>query len=275
MTSASTRALLPDLKEQFVPVHVRGGAQSLLIPERTRSSSYLVQGIAVAAYVLALFAVANLTLRSSDPLEEEPLELVMLPSAPELPEVDEAPPVEEPIEEESPPPVAEQPELVEPPPPPVAEEPEPSAPVERKLPLPEKKPTAAKKKRNPVKKNVAKKPPVHQNTRPAPVTAPGPARVAPSAPTAIPSGYANQIFARVSRTASTASARAAIARGQSGRIRYRLVIAPNGALISKSITPSGNPTFDGAAAAALSRAAPFPPTGMPRPISLSGAIVYR
>lgn len=255
MISALARAFPLDLERELVPVPIRGGAQTLLLAERDRSSSILVQGAAVVAYALALFAVATFTLRTSDVVQEEPLELVMLPSEPELPVVDEPPPVEEPVEDE-------------PPPPPLAEEPEPVAPVEPPPPKPEKKPI-------PVKKKVAEKPPVQQKARPAPVTAPGPARVAPPPPNAIPSGYANQIYARVSRTASTTSARAAIARGQNGRVPYRLVIGPNGELVSKSITPSGNPTFDTAAAEALSRAAPYPPTGMSRPISLSGAIVYR
>jgi protein TonB len=214
-----------------------------------------VQAIAVLTYALALVAVMTLTFHQSDPVLEEPLELVMLPAEPEMPAIEEPPP---PIEEELEP---------EPPPPPVAEEPEPLAPVESKPPIPEKKPIPVKKKR-------AEKP-VVQRPRRAAVPAPGGAgRAAPSAK-AVPSGYANQIFARVSRTASTGPARAEIARGQKGRIRYRLVIGPGGELISKSITPSGNPIFDRAAADALARAAPFPPTGIARAISLSGAIVYR
>jgi protein TonB len=39
--------------------------------------------------------------------------------------------------------------------------------------------------------------------------------------------------------------------------------------------PSGNATFDAAAAEALTRSAPFPATGMTKPVSLSGAVTYR
>jgi periplasmic protein TonB len=46
-------------------------------------------------------------------------------------------------------------------------------------------------------------------------------------------------------------------------------------VISQSISPSGNAAFDTAATQALARAAPFPATGMTRPASLSGAIVFR
>jgi protein TonB len=232
----------------------RSGSQTLLTPIPGKSSISL-QAAAVAAYALVLVALATFTLRESEQVLEEPLELVMLPAEPEIPAVEEPPPP--PIEEV----------LDEPPPPPIAEEPEPVAPVEQKPIIPEKKPI-------PVKKKVADKPPVQEQRR-ATTTAPGPATSAPAPANAIPSGYANQIFARVSRTASTSTARAAIARGQSGRVGYRLVIGPGGQLLSKSISASGNPTFDQAATEALGRAAPFPPTGVSRPVSLSGAIVYR
>jgi periplasmic protein TonB len=60
----------------------------------------------------------------------------------------------------------------------------------------------------------------------------------------------------------------------SGRVSYHIVIAPSGQLISKSVSSSGNSLFDRAAAEALARAAPFPPTGMSRPVSLHGAIAF-
>ncbi len=233
----------------------RGGAEALLAPAQGKSS-LLLQAAAVVLYGLLLVALATFSMRRVDPVQEEPLELVMLPAEPEIPAVDEPPP---------PPPIEEAQD--EPPPPPIAEEPEPVAPVEPKPVVQEKKPI-------PVKKKVADRPPAQEPRRATPA-APGPgSSPAPSA-NAVPSGYANQIFARVSRTASTGTARAAIARGQSGRVGYRLVIGPAGQLISKSISPSGNPIFDLAATEALARAAPFPPTGVSRPISLSGAIVYR
>ncbi len=64
-------------------------------------------------------------------------------------------------------------------------------------------------------------------------------------------------------------------RHESARVAYHVVISPSGEIISKSITPSGNPTFDSAAAEALARAAPFPSPGVGRPVSLYGAIAYR
>lgn len=254
MISALANKLPLTWEPEFALVGDYGGAQSLLAPVRGKSSSILLQATAVALYALVLVAIATLSLRPAEPVLEEPLELVMLPAEPELPAVEEPPP---PIEEA----------LDEPPPPPLAEEPEPVAPVEPKPVIPEKKPL-------PVKKKVADKSPLQEPRRAAP-SAPGPASSPAPAANAIPSGYANQIFARVSRTASTSAARAAIARGQSGRVGYRLVIGPAGQLMSKSISPSGNPTFDLAATEALARAAPFPPTGVSRPVSLSGAIVYR
>jgi protein TonB len=230
----------------------RSGAQSLLAPAAGRPS-VLVQAIAVATYVSILVALATFTLRKAEPVFEEPLELVMLPAAPEVPVEEPPPPVEELLDE--------------PPPPPLAEEPEPVAPVEQKPIVPEKKPV-------PIKKKLAEKPVVQDQKHAAPGL-PGPAAPGPVPANAMPSGYANQIFAKVSRTASTSSARAAIASGQKARVAYRLVIGPGGQLLSKSISPSGNAVFDSAANEALMRAAPFPPTGVTRPVSLSGAIVYR
>lgn len=254
MISALANKLPPSWEPEFANVGDYGGAESLLAPVHGKSSSVLLQATAVALYALVLVWLATFTLRHAEPVVEEPLELVMLPPEPELPALEEPPP---PIEESQ----------EEPPPPPIAEEPEPVAPVEPKPVIPEKKPI-------PVKKKIADKPPAQEPHRPATAT-PSPGTSSAPATNAIPSGYANQIFARVSRTASTTTARAAIARGQSGRVGYRLVIGPTGQLISKSISPSGNPAFDLAAAEALARAAPFPPTGVSRPISLSGAIVYR
>lgn len=253
MTSALANTFPLGWEPDGAAVADRSGAQTLLAPIPGKSS-IILQAAAVAAYALVLVALATFTLREAEPVLEEPLELVMLPAEPEVPAV----------EEEPPPPIEDIQD--EPPPPPIAEEPEPVAPVEQKPIIPEKKPIPVKKK--------ADKPPVQEQRRATP-TAPGPATSAPVPANAMPSGYANQIFAKVSRTASTSTARAAIARGQSGRVGYRLVIGPGGQLLSKSISPSGNPTFDQAATEALARAAPFPPTGVARPVSLSGAIVYR
>jgi protein TonB len=213
-----------------------GGAQTLLAPDRGKPP-ILLQTTGAAGYLLLLVAIVSLSLHRPEPYVEEPLELVMAP--PEAPPEEEPPPPPEELEEE--------------PPPPIAEEPEPIAPVEPKPEPPKKVPP----------KNVVK----------APVPTPGPAQ--PPPPGAVQSNYANQIYAKVSRTAATPSARAAISRGEKGRVAYRLVIGPSGQLLSKSISPSGNATFDAAASDALARAAPFPPTNFPKPVSISGAIVYR
>jgi len=253
MSSALASAGLGLDEYEPPPLISAAGAQSLLAPQRARPS-YWAQGAAIAFYVLALAAVVTYTARPAPPVEEDALELVMLPPA--VP--DEQPPVEEP-----PPPVEEAlPETPEEPPPPVAEEPA-VAPVEPK-PLPKPKPKVVEHK--PL---VA--PPSHAPQAAAPPRA-GPAVVPPNA---IASGYANQVHARISRAAASTVPRAALARHETGRVGYRLVISPTGSVISQSISPSGNAAFDTAATQALARAAPFPATGMTRPASLSGAIVFR
>jgi protein TonB len=230
------------------------GVQALLQPPRSKPP-YLVQGAAVAIYILALTGVALYSAKPAPPVEEDAVELVMLsPPAPEEPVI---PP------EESPPPVAEAtPQLPEPemaPPPPVAEEPA-VAPVEppKPKPVPQPKPKVAEHKPVPVQ-------------HAAPSTAQAPAVVPPNA---IASGYANQVHARIAAAAAAVVPRAALAAHQSGRVGYRIVISPSGAVVSQNITPSGNPAFDTAATQALARAS-FPATGMTRNASLSGAIVFR
>jgi protein TonB len=91
----------------------------------------------------------------------------------------------------------------------------------------------------------------------------------------VASGYANQVHSKIARIAINSYPRAAQARNESGRVSYHIVVGPSGELISKSIVPSGNATFDTAAAEAISRSAPFPAPGTAKPVSLSGAIVYR
>jgi protein TonB len=246
-------ALAPaDLRfDEYDPprLNATAGAQSLLARQRQKPS-YLVQGVAIALYALALAAALTYRAQPAPPVEEDALELVMLP--PVVPE--EQAPIEEP------PPVAEETPPEEPPP--VAEEPA-VAPVEPK-PLPKPKP-----------KVVQHKPPVEQPTHAA--QSPAPARVGPTTvpPNAIASGYANQVHARIARAAAGAVPRAALARHETGRVGYHIVISPTGSVISQSISPSGNAAFDSAATQALARAAPFPATGMTRPASLSGAIVFR
>jgi protein TonB len=133
---------------------------------------------------------------------------------------------------------------------------EPVAP--KPLPKPKPKPKVAEHK-----------PPVEQ-PRHAPAA---PARTGPTTvpPNAIASSYANQVHARIAHAAVFPHALA----HQAARVGYHIVISPSGSVISQSISPSGNPAFDTAAREALARAAPFPATGLTRPASLSGAIVFR
>jgi protein TonB len=149
-------------------------------------------------------------------------------------------------------------------------------------PKPKPKPKVAEQ---PKPKIVEPKPPVEQprhaqqSAAPAGPTqhATAPARNEPTnvPPTAIASGYANQVHARIARAAASTVPHEALARHESGRVGYRIVISPSGSVISQGISRSGNPAFDTAAALALARAAPFPATGMTRPASLTGAIVFR
>lgn len=230
------------------------GAQTLLLQPRPKPS-YVVQGAAFAIYALALTGLAFYSARPAPPAEEDAVELVMLPPA--APEEQPAPPPEPP-----PPPVAEEtpPEPEMAPPPPVAEEPA-VAPVEppKPKPVPQQKPKAAERKPAPAQHATA------PSTTQAPTNVPQ---------NAIASGYANQVHARIAAAAAAVVPRAALAAHQSGRVGYRIVISPTGAVVSQSITPSGNPAFDTAATQALARAS-FPATGMTRNASLTGAIVFR
>jgi len=237
------------------PVSVpQKGAQTLLLPSRSKPS-YLVQGAAAAIYILVLSGLALYSARPAAPVEEDAIELVMLPPA--APKEPVTPP------EVPPPPVAEttpqppEPEMA--PPPPVAEEPA-VAPVEppKPKPVPQPKPKVAEHKPAPAQHAASS-------------AAQAPANVPPNA---IASGYANQVHARIAAAAAAVVPRAALAAHQSGRVGYRIVISPSGAVVSQNITPSGNPAFDTAATQALTRAS-FPATGMTRNASLTGAIVFR
>jgi periplasmic protein TonB len=263
MTAAFAPAFLPlEFEDEFSAKS--GSAQSLLAPQGGKSS-HVTQAAGVALYALILVAVVTYTTRPRDQVDDEPIPLVMLP-APEAPveappKIDEPPPPPPVVEQVQPAPMPAEP-IVEPvpqPPPPIAAEP--VAPVEPKpVPLPEQK------------KPVEHKPillPRHVETPPRP------AAPAPPPPNAIASGYANQVHAKIARVAINSYPRAAQLRNETGRVSYHIVIGPSGELLSKSIVPSGNSTFDTAAAEALSRSAPFPATGMAKPVSLSGAITYR
>lgn len=232
-----------------------GGAQSLLAPERGRPS-YVTQGVAVGLYALALAAAFTYTTRPQQPAEEDALELVMLPPAVQEPPVEEPPPVAE----ETPPEPIEEPELA----PPIAEEP-PVAPV---VPKPPPKPKPKPVQHKPVDHKPAPEQPRHAQQTPAPP------RAAPP-PQAVPSGYFNQVSSRVARAAQSTRPTAALARHESGRVGYRIVISPSGAVISVSVSSSGHPDLDAAARQALARAAPFPAYGGTRPVAVSGGIQYR
>jgi protein TonB len=242
------------------------GAQALLML-KGEAPSHLARGIVLALYLLALVAVAIFTVKPETTLPEEPpLELVMLPAA--EPVAETSPPVEPPpsvIEEIPPEAPLDEPQ-------PVAAEFEPVAPVERKPPPPPPKP-------RPVTKKVVEHKPALEHPQPRGLGAatPGPSGPpsAAASSNAMPSGYANLVHARIARTAANSYPRAAMLHNQSGRVIYHIVIDPSGQLISKSITPSGNPGFDSAANESLARAAPFPAPGTNRPVSLTGAISYR
>jgi protein TonB len=270
MTAAFAPAFIEPEKLQGADSPVRhGGAHTLLRNHHPRPA-YLAQGGAVLVYILALGALSFLAKPQPAP-QEEPLELVMVP-ADEQPAPDQPPTAAPTPPPEAPPPVAEAAPTPpdDTPPPPVATEPEPVAPV---APPPEPPPVRKaevkpKPKAKPAPAPVAQQRPVG---RPSP-GAPGPSQIPPNA---IPSNYANLVHARIAYAAANTYPRSAIASHLSARIAYHVIISPSGAVISKSITPSGNPVFDSAATEALARAAPFPSTGIGRPVSLSGAIAYR
>jgi protein TonB len=261
------------------------GAQSLLIYHGERSS-YFACGAALLLYASAMAAFVTATMQPWAPPVETPLELVMEPAAPAAapPETVQPEPMQEAVQE----PVPEEtrvedpalPEAVQTPPvqelaPPLAVEPEPVAPVEPPKPSPLKvdpKPVEKTRPKQAEIKPPVKKIPVAALHNPAP---PIPAAAGGGSPpsNALASGYANLVHGRIARVA--AYPHAAMARGENARVPYRIVIGPSGELVSKSITPSGNADFDRAAAEALNRAAPFPPSGAVKPVALSGAIVFR
>jgi len=248
MSSALAPADLGLDEFELPPLISSAGAQTLLALKGTKPS-FWTQSTALLLYALVLAVAFTYAARPAPPVEEDAIELVMLP--PVVPE-------EQPAPIEEPPPVAEQTppeEKLEEPPPPVAEEPV----APKPLPKPKPKPKVAEHK-----------PPVEQRHAPAPAA---PARTGPTTvpPNAIASSYANQVHARIAHAAVFPHALA----HQAARVGYHIVISPSGSVISQSISPSGNPAFDTAAREALARAAPFPATGLTRPASLSGAIVFR
>jgi protein TonB len=241
-----------------------GGVQGLLLDKDTKPS-LLAAGAALLAYALLLAVIVTYKVNPQDVIEEQPLELVleMPPSAePPAPAPQAVEPPPPPVAEETPPP-----EAMQEPPPPLAVEPEPVAPVEPPKPVPPKKVEVKKVEKKLEHKPIAAVP--RSDASPAPAAGGAP----PSG--AIASNYANLVYARIARAAASSYPRAAMANGASDRVPYHIVIGPAGELISKSVSSTGNASFDAAAAEALSRAAPFPPSGANRAVALSGAIVFR
>ncbi|WP_156924387.1 TonB family protein [Derxia gummosa] len=198
------------------------------------------------------------------PVPERVIEMVIAP--PEPPKPIEPPKIE-------PPKPVEKVKTIEPP---RAAPPRP-APVP--VPAPSAVPTPA-----PVTPSVAEAPhePAPAPAPPAPpAPAPAPQAAArpgpPNSPDAIPTDYANQVFARINRIASGRYPKAAMLRRQEGRIGYRLTLAQDGTLLSYELDKCGIDALDAAAEEALKAAAPFPklPDLGAASYRLAGAIVYR
>jgi protein TonB len=272
-----TSALAPQLNflqidTETTTVGESDGAHSLLGSPSFRPA-YFAQGAAILVYALALAGLCYLSKPKPAP-QDQPIELTMV--------ADDTPaPIDTPDTTPTPPAVSEQtpdaPPVTDPTPPEQTAVATPDAPPPPDEDLP---PLAADQQEN-VAPVAPPLPPVaikHRQRLQAVATratssrhtasAPAASRAAPGA---APSYYANEVHARVAQVAGDTVPDDFHG---SGRVLYHIVISPSGELISKSITPSGNTLFDRAAAEALARAAPFPPTGMPRPVSLHGAIAY-
>lgn len=256
----------PTIDEDSTLLTEIGGAQSLLEFYR-EPTSYFGQTAAVILYALALGALCYFAKPHSVP-QDQPIELTMVPDdTPAAPLVPEQTPPDTPPVADQPPPeqTAETPPQVQEPPPPFDQQ-EAVAPVAPPPPPPPPV-THVEVKHKPKPQAVASRAATARHSS----TASG----ANSAPNALPSSYANLVHAQIARAAADTYPEAAELNHLTARVSYHVVIGPSGELISKSITPSGNPMFDQAANVALERAAPFPSTGFSRPVSLYGAIAYR
>jgi protein TonB len=236
------------------------GAHSLLRPHSIRPA-YLAQGAAILVYALALAGLCYLAKPKPLP-QDQPIELTMVPDdtpAP-TPALAEQTPDTPPLADPTPP---DQTALATPDTPPDQDLTPPVDQQESVAPVaPPPPPVAVKHHQR--SKAVAARATSARRFAAAPASASG-------GSTAAPSYYANEVHARI---ASVASDTVPDDFHGSGRVSYHIVIAPSGQLISKSVSSSGNSLFDRAAAEALARAAPFPPTGMSRPVSLHGAIAF-
>jgi len=261
---------LADGDDAFSTSSVTGGAHTLLEHYRGRPA-YIAQAAALVAYAFALVGLCYLAKPKPVP-QDQPIELTMVaddnpapvdtPDTTPTPDVAEQTPDTPPVTDPTPP---EQTALATPDTPPPDDLPPPPADQQETVaPVPPPPPAAVVHRQKP--KAVAA---AHAASPHHVAAASGGASHATNA---LPSYYANEVHARIARVASETAPDGFTG---SGRVPYRIVISPSGDLISKSITSSGNAAFDRAAAEALARAAPFPPTGTARPVSLYGAIAYR
>lgn len=213
-------------------------AAVLGLDARRQPYALILSGIGI--YSAALVALLTFNFEAPPITLEAPVEVVYEDPVPEEPEQPPAPPEPEVAPEPPPPEPAAEPEPVkeEPPPPPKPVEPPP-----------------------PPKQQPKPKP------RPATAQTPG----------AVPSDYANKVYQRINRVASSGFPKSALSRGQSVRISYVIVIGAGGELVSKSVVNSGNAALDRAVSEALARSAPFPapPSLGAKSYRIAGAIVYR
>lgn len=265
---ASREFAFADRGETFAS-SVNGGAHTLLEHYHVRPA-YVAQAAALVAYAFALVGLCYLAKPKPVP-QDQPIELTMVaddnpapvdtPDTPPTPDVAEQTPDTPPVTDPTP---SEQTALATPDTPPPDDPPPPPADQQETVaPVPPPPPAAVPHRQKP--KAIA----AHAASPRHVAAASGGASHAANA---LPSYYANEVHARIARVASDTAPDGFTG---SARVPYRIVISPSGDLISKSITSSGNAAFDRAAAEALARAAPFPPTGTSRPVSLYGAIAYR
>ena len=230
-----------EIQENPFQTPASGGAEALLESSRKRPP-YILWTAGSALYLAALAVALTVDFEPPPVALESPVDMVFDQPAP--------------VSEQTPPPAAETP----PPPPPVEEQPTAVAETPPPPPPPPPPPEVKPEPPKPEQKAAPKPPPAAHHTAGA-----------------IPSDYANKVFQRINRVASTTYPRSAIVQGQGARIGYVIVIGSSGELLSKSISPSGNSALDQAVSQALSQSAPFPapPNLGARSYKLSGAIVYR
>ncbi|BGE87800.1 hypothetical protein [Methylosinus trichosporium] len=253
MSSATAPSYAPILDEPNPRRDEAPGVQGLLRASPPRPNDAARCG-AVLLYALAFGVVVKLGFSAQEkPIEEQSMiELATIP------------PEEAPAEEAPAPP--EEPDLPESPPP----EPEAAAP------LPEVKPPPPKPVQKPKPKVEKERP--RREARPAPAErakASGPRVDAPAARAPAPAGaqtsaIANHFHACMQRAASNAYPESQAPRH--ARVGYRAVFGPTGALVSYSITPSGNGAFDAIANRLGGRCGSVPAPG--KSVSLSGALTF-